>query len=90
MKLAELAAMAAKLPDCEAFNWPGAEHFHKNNFKAETQTHEQLVAYVDQLRERMGSYSLALAELGNAYRQMRDLLLSFDVERDATGGGDGR
>jgi hypothetical protein len=82
MKLAELAKKAAKLPDCKAFGWPGAEHYSDMNFEGDTQNPDDLRNYVDKLRKRMGEYSLALEELGSAYRQMRDLLLSFDVERD--------
>jgi len=80
MTLAELAKKAAALPDCDAFTWPGEEHFSEYNFAQATETPEEMRAYLDALRKRMADYSHALADLGKAYRQMRDLLLSFSVE----------
>ena len=84
MKLVELAERARKLPDCDAFDWPGEEQFSGYNFTAATATLPEVVKYVDALRKRMAAQSLALTDLAAAYRQMRDLLLEFEVTRDAS------
>lgn len=78
MKLAELAKRAKKLPDLE-FDWPGPEHFHQSNFDTATDSPEKLRAYVNELRGQMAKYSFALHELGEGYRQMRDLMLEAEV-----------
>lgn len=79
MKLAELARKASKLPDID-FEWPGPEQFSDYNFQEATKTHDDLVKYVDGLRQKMASYSMALHDLAGAYRQMRDLMLEAEVE----------
>lgn len=79
MKLAELAKKAKVLPDLD-FNWPGPEHFHNDNFDKATDTPEKLRAYVDLLRQQMAKYSMALHDLTEGYRKMRDLMLEAEVE----------
>lgn len=80
MKLSVLAKKAAALPDCEAFSWTGIEQYSDYNFDKATETHEDVVKYIDELRKRMASYAMALQELGEGYRQLRDLILEADVE----------
>jgi hypothetical protein len=71
---------AAALPECIAFEWPGVEHFHDDVFKREVRTLPQAIKCIDQLRQRMAEYSMALDDLGKAYRSMRFLLLELNVE----------
>ena len=81
MKLTELANRAKALPDCRAFNWPGAEQFSDLNFDEATADLPKMRAYVKSLKDRMSAYSIGLSELGDAYRQLRDLILEFEVDR---------
>lgn len=81
MKLSQLAERTRKLPDCDAFNWPGVEQFSPMNFDEATATHERMVSYVDELRKRVSAQSMALHDLADAYRQLRDVILEFEVDR---------
>lgn len=79
MKLSALAKKAKALPDLD-FDWPGPEHFHDSNFEEATNTPEKLRAYIDRLRQQMAKYSMALHDLTEGYRAMRDLMLEAEVE----------
>lgn len=79
MKLAELAKKAAALPELN-YQWPGPEHFSDYNFDEATKTPEKMHAYLNELRKKMASYSMALHELTEGYRKMRDLMLAAEVE----------
>lgn len=79
MKLIDIAMMARNLPDCDAFQWPGPEHFHDDVFAKEMKSQEDIIEYITELRKRMSSYSMALEELGAAYRELRDMLLEAEI-----------
>lgn len=79
MKLATLAKKAAKLPDLD-FEWPGVEQFSDFNFAEATKTPELLREYVDGLRQKMAAYSMAMHDLVEAYRQLKDLMLEARVD----------
>lgn len=78
MNLAELAKKAAALPDLD-FNWGGPEQWHPDVFKREVKTLPDAIKYIEQLRQRMGEYALALHDLTEAYKQLRDVILEADV-----------
>lgn len=78
MKLSDLAKKAAALPNLD-FEWPGPEHFSNYNFEEATNSPEKFRAYVDTLRQQMAKYSMALHELTEGYRKMRDLMLEAEV-----------
>jgi hypothetical protein len=59
MKLSTLAKKANALPDIE-FEWPGLEHFSDYNFEEATKSPELLRTYVNGLRQKMATYSIAL------------------------------
>lgn len=79
MKLAALAKKAKELPDID-FEWPGPEQFSDYNFAEATKTPELMREYVDGLRKKMAAYSMAMHDLVEAYRKMRDLMLEAEVE----------
>jgi hypothetical protein len=79
MKLAVLAAKAARLPEID-FQWPGPEHFCQDVFDREVKTLPQAIEYIDDLRKSMAKYSMALHDLTTAYRTLRELMLEADVE----------
>lgn len=86
MKLSELAAKAAALPERPRFEWPGPEQFHDGVFKAAvykddgSPNFEGLIEYTDQLRKRMVEYSHAMHDLCDAYDKLREVVLAADVE----------
>lgn len=83
MNLAQLAKKVSALPSDEAFkfDWPGSEHWHKEVFARQVKTLPEAIAYIDKLRERMGDYAQALAELQDAYFKMRNVLLEMAVKK---------
>ena len=80
MKLSTLARKAAELPDDVLFDWAGPEQFHDSVFEREITTLPEAIEYIDQLRQRMASYAMALHDLTKAYKQMRDLMLDAEVD----------
>lgn len=80
MKLSDLAKKASELPDLD-FEWTGPEHFHDDSFARATDTPDKLRAYVDELRKKMATMSMAIHETVEAYRKMRDIMLEAEVRR---------
>ena len=79
MKLSVLAKKAKALPDFD-YEWAGPEQFSDFNFKKATETPDGLRSYLDELRQKMATNSMALHHLTEAYRKMRDLMLEAEVE----------
>jgi hypothetical protein len=78
MKLAELAKKAKALPDLD-YKWPGPEHFSNYNFDAATSSPEKLREYINELRGSMAKMSMAIHDLTEGYKKMRDLMLEAEV-----------
>jgi hypothetical protein len=79
MKLATLAKKAAALPAEISFSFAGPEQWHNDVFTREVKTLEDAIQYVNALRGRMAEYAMALQDLADAYKQMRDLMLEAEV-----------
>ena len=86
MKLSELAAKAAALPERPAFDWPGPEHFHDTVFKDAcfnedgTPNVDGLIEYTDKLRKRMAEFSSGLSKMCDAYDKLRAVVLAAEVD----------
>lgn len=79
MKLSTLAEKAVRLPDLD-FELLGPEHFSDYNFDKATNSPIKLKQYVNELRQNMAKYSLALHSLTSAYKGLRDVILEAEVD----------
>ena len=78
MKLTDLAKKASDLQYLK-FDWPGKEQFTQEVFEREVKDLPSVIAYVDNLRKRVGEQSYALHEMAQAFNKLSDLILEAEV-----------
>ena len=74
MKLKNLAKKAARLPEL-SFDWGGVEHY-----RDETINDNTIMKYILAIKTRTTEHSKAIADIVDAYNQLKDIILETDIE----------